>query len=108
MSESKETTIPSSIEEKQIQCSSKENEEKLLKLKEVIDTLSNDIRTLKTTSPELKDKIKALVDQLLQAKTDYAELNGGIGVDGKPVGGKKKKGGNPKEVRFFISLRLLI
>jgi len=99
--------IPSSMEEKQIQCSSKENEEKLQKLKGVIYTLGDDIRTLKTTSPDSKDKIKSLVDQMLAAKLEYAQLNNGIGVDGKPVEDKKKKkkGGDNKavEVRIITS-----
>lgn len=90
------SAIPTSMEEKQSQ--SKENEEKLLKLKEVIDTLGNDVRTLKTTSPDSKDKIKSLIDQMLAAKSEYAQLNNGIGVDGKPVEDKKKKkkGGGKK------------
>jgi len=92
------SAIPSPMEEKQSQCPSKENEEKLLKLKEVIDTLGNDVRTLKTTSPDSKDKIKSLIDQMLAAKSEYAQLNNGIGVDGKPVEDKKKKkkGGGKK------------
>ena len=104
------SAIPTSMEEKQSQ--SKENEEKLLKLKEVIDTLGNDVRTLKTTSPDSKDKIKSLIDQMLAAKSEYAQLNNGIGVDGKPVEDKKKKkkGGGKKveEVRFILFLFIFI
>uniref|UniRef100_A0A7S4J4K3 glutamate--tRNA ligase n=1 Tax=Odontella aurita TaxID=265563 RepID=A0A7S4J4K3_9STRA len=54
-------------------------------LQSKIELTSNQIRDLKTAGgDEAKDKIPPLVQELLTLKKEYADNNGGIGVDGKP------------------------
>jgi Glutathione S-transferase, C-terminal domain len=61
-------------------------------LKTEIDSLGNQIKQAKADKAE-KSVIDTLVQQLLAKKQEYADNNGGMGVDGKPFGaaaGKKK------------------
>lgn len=81
-----------------------------------IAALGEQIKSLKaaTPGPVDQDAIGAAVASLLAAKKRYAELNNGIGVDGKPFGGdggksKKKKeggggGGPAKQVSVFLCI----
>jgi hypothetical protein len=64
-----------------------------------IADLGGQIRALKAEGPSAPaDRVSDLVARLLEKKRAYAELNGGVGVDGKPLGasggggdgGKKK------------------
>ena len=57
----------------------------LAKLKEKVDSLSEQIKTLKAAGGDgNKEAIGAAVASLLAAKKEYADNNNGIGVDGKP------------------------
>jgi hypothetical protein len=57
----------------------------LEQLKEQIDAAGEKIKSLKTAEGVVdKAAIGAAVTNLLELKKQYAELNNGIGVDGKP------------------------
>jgi hypothetical protein len=61
-------------------------------LEQEIADLGNQIRTLKASDPSTtgsapSGRVTELVGLLLEKKTMYAESNGGIGIDGKPLGG---------------------
>ena len=66
-----------------------------------VTTLSAQIVTMKAASAPA-DEIKAVVASLLKAKQAYADLNGGIGLDGKPfvanpTSADKKKAGKEEK-----------
>ena len=52
-------------------------------LKKQIETVGEEIKTLKTNGGD-KEAITKKVAELLAAKKAYADANNGIGVDGKP------------------------
>jgi hypothetical protein len=52
-----------------------------------IADLGGQIRALKAEGPSAPaGRVSDLVARLLEKKRAYAELNGGVGVDGKPLG----------------------
>jgi glutamyl-tRNA synthetase len=59
----------------------------LTTLKTAIESLGNQIKAAKADGAS-KDVVEPLVKELLSKKQDYADQNGGIGVDGKPFGVK--------------------
>ena len=57
------------------------------KLKTAIEAISEKIKALKATTGVVdKAAIDAAVNDLVTAKTKFANNNNGIGVDGKPLG----------------------
>ena len=69
-------------------------------LKSEIEALGNKIRSLKEEGQDVSGAVK----ELLEKKQLYADSNGGIGVDGKPVASKKKEkvpeeAGPPKQAQ---------
>ncbi len=53
-------------------------------LKADIGALGEQVKQLKSAPDSYKDVVATAVKQLVDAKKKYAELNNGIGVDGKP------------------------
>mmetsp|Transcript_16484 Transcript_16484/g.19023 ORF Transcript_16484/g.19023 Transcript_16484/m.19023 type:complete len:1058 (+) Transcript_16484:153-3326(+) len=71
-----------------------EEEDEKEKLKLEIAQLGGSITSVKTNTEdksEMKKILDPLVTKLLAAKAKFAAMNNGIGVDGKPHGGKKTK-----------------
>ena len=66
----------------------------LEELKKEIDAVGSQIAAAKkeiSDKDEVKKVIGPLIPKLLELKKQYADANGGIGVDGKPFGVKEKK-----------------
>ena len=94
----------------------------LEQLKEQIDAAGENINTLKAAGGEVdKVAIGAAVTDLLGLKKQYAELNNGIGVDGKPFEAPMSKAekkakekadkagtGPAKQVRVMSSLLMSV
>ncbi len=56
----------------------------LEELRRKVDELAEKINSLKKAEPVDKQAVGAAVKDLLDAKRNFANNNGGIGVDGKP------------------------
>ena len=76
-------------------------------LKEKIAVLGDKIKALKSAAEIDKEAVGAAVTEMLDLKGEYAALNNGIGVDGKPYEDptnkkKKEKGAAAKPVRRLL------
>lgn len=71
-------------------------------LRAKVSEYAEKVKSLKSASPQDKEAIGAAVKELLAAKQSFADANGGIGVDGKPMGGEKKKKEPPVQVSDWI------
>jgi hypothetical protein len=76
-------------------------------VKEKITALGDKIKGLKSCAPPDKEAIGAAVQQLLDLKGQYAALNNGIGVDGKPFEDPKTKDKGAAAVQPVRMLLLL-
>jgi phage host-nuclease inhibitor protein Gam len=76
-------------------------------LKEKIAALGDKIKALKSAAQVDKEAVGAAVKEMLDLKGEYAVLNNGIGVDGKPYEDhmnkkKKEKGAAAMPVRRLV------
>ena len=70
-------------------------------LRTKINSLGEEIKTVKSSpdAADSKEKLTKLVADLLESKKQFADLNNGIGVDGKPYEAPMSKAEKKKKAK---------